>query len=306
MKWERGHRSEHVDDLRGQRPGGSRALSMGGGSIVTMIIIAVVAKALGVPVPLLGSILGGAGGTAGGAMPADPFNQGALGGGSQAAPPPSQTANDPDKEMFDFSSFVLDDVQKEFANMFTRAGKTYEAARLKIFSDAVNTGCGMSSSAVGPFYCPPDRSAYIDLSFYRELKQRFGAPGDFAQAYVLAHEIGHHLQTILGISEKVSRSARNKQEQNALSVRQELQADCFAGVWGKSAHSRGLLEKDDVPEAIRAAQAIGDDRLQKQAGVDVNPETWTHGSSEQRVRWFMQGFDNGTLESCDTFSVKTI
>jgi predicted metalloprotease len=183
--------------------------------------------------------------------------------------------------------------------------KGFERAKLVIFTDAVETGgCGSASSAVGPFYCPGDSKAYIDLSFYRDLKARFGAPGDFAQAYVLAHEIGHHLQNLLGANEKVARATRaDKSRENDLSVRLELQADCYAGVWGNSAQHRDLLEAGDVEEAITAANAIGDDRLQKQAGARVNPETWTHGSSAQRVKWFNIGMKSGQLESCDTFSI---
>ena len=170
-----------------------------------------------------------------------------------------------------------------------------------IFTDAVDTGCGTSSSAVGPFYCPPDQRAYIDLSFYRDLRERFGAAGDFAQAYVLAHEIGHHVQNLLGIEREVRARQRGGNE-NDLSVRMELQADCFAGVWGHSTDKRKLLESGDVEEAMNAAAAIGDDRLQKKAGMEVNSETWTHGSSDQRVRWFKRGLENGELGACDTFS----
>ena len=173
----------------------------------------------------------------------------------------------------------------------------------------MQSGCGFAPAAVGPFYCPADRKVYIDLTFYQELQNRFGAPGDFAQAYVIAHEIGHHVQTLLGISERnmAARSRASQEEANALSVRQELQADCFAGIWAHSAdRSRQLLEAGDIEEGLNAASAIGDDRLQRQAGGSVSPESFTHGSSEQRVRWFTRGFESGAVQSCDTFAARDL
>jgi uncharacterized protein len=226
------------------------------------------------------------------------------GGGGQPTshqPAPKQGA-DEDKELVDFVKFVMKDIQDTFEGVFKSQGRSYRRAKLYLFSSAIDTGCGRSSSAIGPFYCPPDYAAYIDLSFYRDLKQRFGAPGDFAQAYVLAHEIGHHLQKLLGVEAEVARISRDRRSRNAASVRQELQADCYAGVWGHSAAARNLLEMGDLDEALGAATAIGDDRLQKQAGREVNPETFTHGTSAQRVRWFKRGFDSGRLDACDTFS----
>jgi predicted metalloprotease len=201
---------------------------------------------------------------------------------------------DPDAELVDYVRFVMKDVQDAFAVQFQRMGKPYPRAKLVLFTQAIDTKCGRSSAAIGPFYCPGDSNAYIDLSFYKDLRARFGAPGDFAQAYVLAHEMGHHVQHLLGLG-----SSRT----NEHSVRVELQADCYAGVWGNSAAGKSLLEAGDLEEAITAAQAIGDDRLAKQAGAQVNPETFTHGSSAQRVKWFRRGFDAGKLEACDTFSV---
>jgi predicted metalloprotease len=209
---------------------------------------------------------------------------------------------DPDAETVDFLSAVLDDIQVFWIDEFARADQVYDEADLILFTSATNSGCGTASSALGPFYCPPDRAAYLDIGFFEELRQRFGAPGDFAQAYVLAHEIGHHIQNITGISDEVRRLQRdNPDDANELSVRLELQADCLAGVWGYSAAARGLLEPGDTEEALAAAAAIGDDRIQSQAGGRVNPETWTHGSSEQRVEWFRRGLENGEVHQCDTF-----
>jgi predicted metalloprotease len=178
---------------------------------------------------------------------------------------------------------------------------------LVLFTDAVNTACGYSSSAVGPFYCPGDNKAYIDLSFYRELSRQLGAPGDFAQAYVLAHELGHHVQNLLGTSRAMRlQQKREPDRSNELSVRLELQADCFAGIWAHSTARRDLLERGDIKEGLDAAAAIGDDRLQRRAGRATNSETWTHGSSAQRVRWFQRGLDSGEIADCDTFAAETL
>jgi len=237
---------------------------------------------------------------------------GSGGGGpppSSAPPQPQQPhpprGPDPDKELVGFVKFVMKDVQDTFEGMFRAEGKPYRHAKLVLFTNAINTGCGQSSAAIGPFYCPADEHAYIDLSFYRELRQRFGAPGDFAQAYVLAHEIGHHLQKLMGIEQRAEALGRGG-KRNAISVRTELQADCFAGVWGHAAAGKNLLEAGDLEEAITAATAIGDDRLQHQAGREVNPETFTHGSSAQRVRWFRTGFEAGRFDACDTFSASRL
>ena len=194
-------------------------------------------------------------------------------------------------------------------NVFSASGRTYEQPKLVLFSGAVESACGFAQAAVGPFYCPGDRKVYIDLSFYQELQNRFGAPGDFAQAYVVAHEVGHHVQTLLGISDRnmAARQRASEAQANALSVRQELQADCFAGIWAHNAdRSRQLLEQGDIEEGLNAASAIGDDRLQKQSRGYVAPESFTHGSSEQRVRWFKRGFESGDVNSCDTFAAKSL
>ena len=211
-------------------------------------------------------------------------------------------APDPDAELVDFVSYVLDDVQGTWRDVFAQSGDRYQDAELVLFRDGVRTGCGNATSAVGPFYCPPDRTAYLDLGFFRELNDRFDAPGDFAQAYVIAHELGHHVQKLLGVSDDVNRQQQaNPDQANDLSVRLELQADCFAGIWGHSVYNRGVLEDGDLQEGLTAAASVGDDRIQEQAGVDVNPETWTHGSAEQRQTWFNRGFDSGDVAQCDTF-----
>jgi predicted metalloprotease len=210
----------------------------------------------------------------------------------------ADAAPDPEKRQVDFVSFVLDDVQGAWKELFRKAGKSYEDSTLELFRGSTNTGCGRGSAATGPFYCPVDRTTYIDLGFFGELSDRFGAPGDFAQAYVIAHELGHHVQTLLGISEQVTRQGRS----NELSIRQELQADCFAGVWGHSAYTKKILEDGDLEEGLAAAAAVGDDRIQESAGVRVDKESWTHGSAQQRRTWFRRGFDSGDPDRCDTFS----
>ncbi len=199
----------------------------------------------------------------------------------------------------DFVSFVLDDVQGFWDGHFADAGDNYPEAELVLFRDGVQSGCGFAASSTGPFYCPADSKVYVDLAFFRELTERFGAPGDFAQAYVLAHEIGHHVQNVLGIDDEVRRlQGEHPDDVNALSVRQELQADCLAGVWAHSAFQRDLLSDGDLREGLDAAAAVGDDRLG--AGSEEN---WTHGSSDQRVHWFTEGYESGEVEACDTFQV---
>jgi uncharacterized protein len=212
-------------------------------------------------------------------------------------------------QLREFISVVLADTEDAWRQIFSAAGRTYEEPKLVLFSGAVQSACGFAQAAVGPFYCPGDRKVYIDLSFYEDLQKRFGAPGDFAQAYVVAHEVGHHVQTLLGISERnmAARQRAGEAEANALSVRQELQADCYAGIWAHNAdRSRQLLEQGDIEEGLNAASAIGDDRLQKQAQGYVAPESFTHGSSEQRVRWFKKGFESGSVQSCDTFAARQL
>jgi|SRR2546430_3517817 len=201
-----------------------------------------------------------------------------------------------------FVSFVLDDAQKTWIQVFSARNLPYRHAKLVLFRDSIDSACGLAQSASGPFYCPEDEKVYIDLGFYDELKQRFGAPGEFAQAYVIAHEIGHHLQKQLEIEPKVrAAQEKNPGNRNELSVRLELQADCMAGVWGHSTEQRQLLEQGEMKEGLNAASAVGDDRLQRMSTGHVNPETFTHGSSADRTRWFERGFDGGSLDSCNTF-----
>jgi len=286
MRWEPGERSPNLEDRRGEAPtGGGPGFPGGiriglGGAVVLLVL------SLATGQNFFALLDAGPG--------AD------VDGGRSAAP---YQASPDEEHLVDFVSFVLDDVQGTWTRALPESGRQYQDAKLVLFTDAVQSGCGFAESAMGPFYCPVDRKVYIDLGFYRQLKARFGAPGDFAQAYVIAHEIGHHVQNLLGISGKVQELRESHPgDAGALSIRLELQADCLAGVWARSTDQRKLLEQGDVEEAIGAAAAVGDDRIQRQAGARVNPETWTHGSSQQRVAWFRQGFANGRVDACDTFS----
>ena len=220
---------------------------------------------------------------------------------TRSGPPPAQSSEE--KERVKFVSFVINDVQKTWEAEFPKLGGTYEHAKLVLFRDVVRSGCGFAEAAMGPFYCPADRKVYLDLGFLDELRSRFGAPGEFAEAYVIAHEFGHHVQTLLGIDEKMRRAqAERPSLKNELSVRLELQADCLAGVWGHATGERNILEKGDVESGLAAAAAVGDDRLQKAATGRVRPETWTHGSSKARQEWFTRGFQTGQVGACDTFA----
>jgi predicted metalloprotease len=232
--------------------------------------------------------------------PFDQFPQAPQGSAEDAVPGAPSTSD----ELVDFLRFVTGDINDFWSGRFSQAGGTgYRATTVNVFTGVVQTGCGNATSDVGPFYCPADQQVYLDLAFFRDLDQRFRAPGDFAQAYVVAHEIGHHVQNITGIFDQVDRAKRaDPGEANALSIRTELQADCLAGVWGHSTYERGLLESGDLEEGLAAAAAVGDDRIQSQVTGQINPETWTHGSSEQRTKWFRRGFDTGDPASCDTFS----
>lgn len=288
MKWERGTQNDDVVDVRGRKAPVGRIAA---GGVGVTILVAVVAQLLGVDIS--GLFSGGGGGNSAPAQQQP----------STPAPPQGQ---DPEAEMVEFIRYVMKDIQDAFEVEFKAQGKTYERAKLLVFRDVIDTACGRSSAAIGPFYCPGDHQAYIDLSFFRDLKARFGAPGDFAQAYVLAHEIGHHVQNLLGLEDKTQRMGNSERSRNAASVKVELQADCYAGVWGNSAQGKKILEVGDLEEAITAAQVIGDDRLQKQAGMDVDPETFTHGTSAQRMKWFRRGFDTGSLAACDTFSASEL
>ena len=266
--------------------GRRRAGGCGGGIGILVILIVVL---------LQSGILGGGGSF--GAPGIDPFPRAAGGPGADPLP----TAEE--EELADFVEFVVDDVQDSWARLFAEAGQQYEPTQLVLFRGQTPSGCGHATSATGPFYCPADQQVYLDLAFFRELRTRFGAPGDFAQAYVIAHEFGHHVQNLLGISGDVARAQReNPDEANELSVRLELQADCFAGIWGYTTFERRILESGDLEEGLAAAAAVGDDRLQREATGRTNPETWTHGSSEQRVEWFTKGFRSGDANDCNTFS----
>lgn len=277
MRWESGRRSSNVEDRR--RASGP---VMVGGGLVTLVLVLVVMFLGGDPRPLLNQMQ----------QPGPPAN----------AP---RGAVDPEEEkLADFVKVVLADTEDVWTNLFAEQGRNYRQPTLVLFTGRVESACGLASAAVGPFYCPVDEKVYIDLAFYEELQEKYNAPGDFAQAYVIAHEIGHHVQKQLGTSDKVIALQRRvgKREANELSVRLELQADYFAGVWGHYAWQRGLLDPGDLEEGLRAAAAIGDDRLQKQAQVYVVPDSFTHGSSAQRVRWFRKGLESGDMTQGDTFA----
>ena len=246
-------------------------------------------------------LIGGIPGGGGGGFGIDPGT-----GGLGAAPPgasPMENAPADDDEQEAFVRFVTGEIDETWTRIFRESGQRYEPPTTVLYERAVQTGgCGSAPSSVGPFYCPADRKVYVDLSFFRDLSERFGAPGDFARAYVLAHEAGHHVQNLLGVSDQVNRERQEDPESaNELSVRLELQADCLAGVWAHSAYQEQLLETGDLEEGLAAAAAVGDDRLQEQAGRRIDRESWTHGSSEQRQTWFQRGFDNGDPSACDTF-----
>lgn len=278
MRWTGRRESDQVEDRRGMgmRGGG---LALGGGGLVLLLLVSVLTGQN--PLDLIEVV-----------STAPPVTD----GGGQAEP-----ANDPQSR---FVRVVLADTEDTWRRVFSEMGREYALPRLVLFTDQVQSACGFQSAAVGPFYCPLDSRVYLDLGFFAELDRRFGAPGDFAQAYVIAHEIGHHVQKLLGISDAIhrARSRLSPEQGNALSVRLELQADCLAGVWGHhSSRDRELLEPGDVEEGLAAAAAIGDDRLQRRASGTVQPESWTHGSSEQRVQWLRRGLESGNPKQCDTF-----
>jgi len=244
-------------------------------------------------------VLGGGGGYDVG-KPFEPFpSQGEPANNAQAM----DTAPDAESQLVDFVSFVVGDLQTFWADDFQRAGRPFQRTQLVLFRQRTETGCGEGSAQTGPFYCPADQQIYVDLGFFRELAQRFRAPGDFAQAYVLAHEHGHHVQTLANVTQQVDAASReNPDQRNALSVRVELQADCLAGVWAHSTFERGLLEQGDLEEGLTAAASVGDDRIQAETSGRISPETFTHGTAEQRAGWFKRGFDDGDATACDTFA----
>ena len=321
MRWRGGRRSSNIEDRRGQGwargpssggrgfriPGGLGRGGLGGGGLgrgrlgmprigrrgglggIGFIIFILIALYFGFDPGLL--------------MQGVPVDQ------SPGSPSSQSSISPEERELAEFVSVVLADTEDTWHGLFAQLDRRYEEPTLVLFSDAVDSACGFAQAAVGPFYCPADQRVYIDLGFYRDLKQRFNAPGDFAQAYVIAHEVGHHVQTLLGISREVQSLRRqvSEVEANALSVRMELQADCFAGLWAHHAdQARQILEAGDVEEALNAASAIGDDRLQRQSRGTVSPDSFTHGSAAQRVRWFQRGLQEGDLRACDTFSAETL
>ncbi len=304
MRWRQGSRSDNIEDRRGQGgggfgfpagrgrririPTGGKRGGMGIGGIIVVLVL----------MWLFGGNIGQILGPGGGGLTQAP---------SQTQQP--QIAPGKSDELKQFVSVVLGSTEDVWNAKFKELGRTYKEPKLVLFTGFVNSACGNAQAAMGPFYCPADQKVYIDLSFFNDMQNKLGAPGDFAQAYVVAHEVGHHIQTILGIADRVSRARRSagKVEGNQLQVRMELQADCLAGVWANaSQRARNWLEKGDIEEGLNAASAIGDDRLQRRSQGRVVPESFTHGSSAQRVRWFKRGLQSGKMGSCDTFKAREL
>jgi predicted metalloprotease len=277
MRWTPGGRSRNLEDRRG---GGGFGAPLGiGGTIIALVLSLVFGR--------------------------DFLSDGSVTDGTTTAVDGAIAPADSAREepMVQFVSFVLDDAQKTWARVFSASGEPYREAKLVLFRNGVQSGCGVGQAAMGPFYCPLDEKVYIDLGFYDQLDQQFGAPGDFAQAYVLAHELGHHVQHLLGMDERVRRAQQsNPRRANDLSVRLELQADCYAGIWGHSTAQRDILERGDVEEGLNAAASVGDDRIQEQTQGRVSVDAFTHGSAEQRATWFRRGLSTGDPAQCDTFA----
>ena len=289
MRWRGGRQSSNVEDYRGRSSRLGGGVKFGGGAIVALIA----AYFLGVDPRLLLGLFSSVD-----SVQTEPAPPGGV-----------QQTGAPDDELAQFISVVLADTEDTWGALLAQGGAQYVQPKLVLFEDQVRSACGVAGASAGPFYCPADQKLYIDLAFYRELRDKFQAPGDFAQAYVVAHEVGHHVQNLLGIAEQVH--ARREQvgeaEANALSVRQELQADCYAGIWAHHAdRSRQILEQGDVEEALGAASAVGDDNIQRRTRGMAVPESFTHGTAEQRQRWFRRGLEQGTLETCDTFGARTL
>ncbi len=283
MRWKTGRRSRNIDDRRSAR---FSKKAKGGG--IGILILALIGMYFGIDPSII-------------------LQQGANLSSSTATQQEQYQPTASENKLADFVSVVLADTEDTWSTIFSKGGASYQQPTLVLFTGAVNSACGFSRSAIGPFYCPADKKVYIDLSFYQDLQSKFGAPGDFAQAYVVAHEVGHHVQNLLGVSSKVHamRSKLSQTEYNKMSVKLELQADCFSGVWANHADKmRNILEPGDIEEALNAASMIGDDRLQKQAKGHVAPDSFTHGSSAQRMRWFKQGFTTGKIDNCNTFKAK--
>jgi uncharacterized protein len=283
MRWGGQRESGNIEDRRGMGPVGAGGIGIGG-----ILFVLVVSYLTGTnPLTLLNMV--------------ETVQEVSPRSGAESPTP----TGPPTDRLGKFAAVVLADTEDTWQSLLPRLGKGYEGPKLVLFTGSVRSACGRGSAATGPFYCPPDRKVYLDLSFFDELAQRFGAPGDFAQAYVIAHEVGHHVQNLLGIAEKVTRLQHqaSQAEGNALSVRMELQADCLAGVWGYHAkQDRNLIEPGDFEAGLRAAAAIGDDRLQRKSRDAVQPESWTHGSSEQRTTWLRRGIETGDPHACDTFA----
>ncbi|WP_145488944.1 KPN_02809 family neutral zinc metallopeptidase [Yersinia aleksiciae] len=285
MRWQGRRESDNVEDRRGDSSGGGGGFRPGGKGGIVILIVVLVAGYYGVDLtPLLNG--------------SDPMSQ------TQTPPRSSSSVSAKDDQYAKFTSVILADTEDTWKPIFQKMGRTYQEPKLVMYRGATRTGCGTGQSVMGPFYCPADSTVYIDLSFYEEMKNKLGADGDFAQAYVIAHEVGHHVQHLMGIDSKVRQQQQGatQAEANRLSVKMELQADCFAGVWGKAMDEQQVLEVGDLQEALNAAQAIGDDRLQQQSQGRVVPDSFTHGTSQQRYTWFKRGFDSGDPNSCNTFA----
>jgi predicted metalloprotease len=298
MRYDEDHESSDLIDERGRSGGGGGGPQLAGSGLLGLLPLLLrfrfgwVIIVLFVGFSLFKNFVGGS---------PSPSTR-SVSGASTAVAAPGQ-----DAAPRHFVAFVLDDTQATWRQLFTQIGKPYRNAKLVLFNGSTSTGCGFGDAATGPFYCPADERVYIDLGFYNELAQRFGIKGDFAEAYVIAHEIGHHVQKLLGTSQQVERAGKSALTgETGLSVRLELQADCYAGIWARSTSQRKILDVGDVEEALGAASAVGDDHIQKETSGRVRPETWTHGSAAERSRWFKNGFDNGTLEACDTFKASTL
>src|SRR5215472_16156422 len=285
MRWTPGGESQDIEDRRDQSGGGGfqfGGMHIGLGGALVLLVLSVIFR------QNFFALLGG--------------------GGSPTAPSvasgPDPARTDAEKPLVQFVSFVLDDTQQAWTTLLPEQTKlSYRHAKLVLFRDYTNSGCGNAQSATGPFYCPQDEKVYVDLGFFDELRQRFGAPGEFAEAYVIAHELGHHVQKILGTEQKVRQlQEQNPRQENPLSVRLELQADCYAGIWAHSTQQRDLIDQSDISSALGAAAAVGDDRLQKMATGHISPESFTLGTSEQRMNWFRTGLQSGTVAACDTFA----
>ncbi|MCP3932999.1 MAG: flagellar biosynthesis protein FlgM [Bacteroidetes bacterium] len=285
MRWKDGRRSRNIEDRRGVRLSGK---AKGGG--FGIIILALIGLYFGIDPSVI-------------------LQQGASFSGGSEVEQTKYSPSTEENELADFISVVLADTEDTWSNIFSTSGERYKKPKLVLFTGVVQSACGMAQAAVGPFYCPADSKVYIDLAFYKDLKTKLGAPGDFAQAYVIAHEVGHHVQNLLGISNKVHdmRNSLSQEDYNRISVRMELQADCFSGVWAKQAdEERKILEVGDIEEALNAASMIGDDRLQQKSRGYITPDSFTHGSSTQRVTWFKTGYTSGNAGSCDTFKAKNL